>query len=533
MIPPSPRGRPPGGRAARRAAMVSAAALACAGLALAACTSSAPAATPAGTPGNSPGAAATASPLHWHACDTGGVTIKCANLRVPLDYSRPGGRKITLALSMVPATAPAAKRQGDLLVNPGGPGGSGRSFAAVIAYTLGRTVASEYNVIGFDPRGVGASEPALHCDASFFSGVRPDYVPASQRAEQVLVARARAYASQCERHYGWLLPYLTTEDTARDMDSIRAALGQQKISYYGASYGTYLGQVYATLFGSHLRRMVLDSVVDPRGAWYADNIAQDYAFQGRIDAFFSWVAAADSTYLLGTTPAQVRRAWYRARAALESHPIVSGSGRPMIGADEFDDTFLQGGYSDSLWPDLAAALATYLHSGSTAGIVGEFKSYGTQNENEFAVYNAVECSDVNWPRNWSKWNADTRRVYRTAPFQAWDNAWFNAACAFWPVHGPARPMQIRGAGLPGILMIQGTLDGATPYTGAQSAHRLLPSARMLVVERGGNHVQTLTQPPNRCVIRYLNAYLATGALPSKAGVVNATCAALPGPSPAG
>jgi pimeloyl-ACP methyl ester carboxylesterase len=509
--------------------MISAIAAACAALALASCTSSAPAATPS----KGLSAAAAASPLHWHPCDTGGVTIKCANLRVPLDYSRPGGRKITIALSMVPATAPAARRQGDLLVNPGGPGGSGRSLAAVIAYTLDHTVASEYNIIGFDPRGVGASKPALHCDTSFFSGVRPDYVPASQRAEQVLVARARAYASQCERHFGWLLPYLTTQDTARDMDSIRAALGQHKISYYGASYGTYLGQVYATLFGGHLRRMVLDSVVDPRGAWYADNIAQDYAFQGRMEAFFSWVAAGDSTYQLGSTPAQVQRAWYRARAALEAHPIVRGSGRPMIGADEFDDTFLQGGYSDSLWPDLAAALATYLHSGSTAGMIGEFKSYGIQNENEFAVYNAVECSDVNWPRNWPKWNADTRRVYRTAPFQAWDNAWFNAACAFWPVHGPARPAQIRGAGLPGILMIQGTLDGATPYPGAQAAHRLLPTARMLVVERGGNHVQTLTQPPSQCVIRYLNAYLATGALPGKPGLVNAACPALPAPSPGG
>jgi pimeloyl-ACP methyl ester carboxylesterase len=513
--------------------MTSATVAACAALALASCTTSDPAATPAGTHGNGLGAAAATAPLHWHPCDTGGVTIKCANLRVPLDYARPGGRKITIALSMVPATAPASQRLGDLLVNPGGPGGSGRGLAAAVSYGLDHTVASRYNVIGFDPRGVGASVPALHCDPSFFQGVRPDYIPASQRAERVNEARARQYASSCERRYGWLLPHMTTEDAARDMDSIRAALGQPKISYFAYSYGTYLGQVYATMFGSHLRRMVLDSVVDPRGIWYADNIAQDYAFQGRMKAFFSWAAAGDSTYQLGSTPAQVQRAWYRARARLESHPIVGGSGRPMIGADEFDDTFLQGGYSNSLWPDLAAALATYLHSGSTAGMVGEFKSYGKQNENEFAVYNAVECSDVNWPRNWAKWNADTRRVYRAAPFQAWDNAWFNAACAFWPVHGPARPLRIRGAGLPGILMIQGTLDAATPYAGAQAAHRALPSARMVVVEGGGNHGQSLAQPPNQCVNRYLNAYLATGALPGRPGLVNATCPALPAPSSGG
>ncbi len=154
-----------------------------------------------------------------------------------------------------------------------------------------------------------------------------------------------------------------------------------------------------------------------------------------------------------------------------------------------------------------------------------------QGENEFAVYNAVECSDVNWPRNWARWNSDTRRVYRTAPFQAWDNAWFNAACAYWPVRGPAHPLHIKGAGLPGILMLQGTLDAATPYAGAQAAHRLLPSARMVVVEGGGNHGQSLAQPPNSCVDGYLNRYLATGALPDRPGLVNATCPALPPPPP--
>ena len=101
---------------------------------------------------------------------------------------------------------------------------------------------------------------------------------------------------------------------------------------------------------------------------------------------------------------------------------------------------------------------------------------------------------MNWPRNWSKWQADTERVYKTAPFQAWDNAWFNAACAFWPVKGPAKPFQVNGAKLPPVLMLQGTLDAATPYAGAQNAHKLLPTARMVVVEGGGNHGQSLESP---------------------------------------
>jgi pimeloyl-ACP methyl ester carboxylesterase len=513
-----------------RAARLITVGLSAAALVIAGCTSTetfGPSGTPATT--SPAGQAAGHSALHWHPCTVSGAGMQCASLTVPLNYADPTGRKITLALSMVPATAPAAKRQGDLLVNPGGPGGSGRYLAAAVAYGLDHTVASEYNVIGFDPRGVGASVPALRCDPSFFARARPNYIPASQAAEQVLINRAKLYANDCEKHFGWLLPYMTTVDNARDMNSIRAALGQSKISYFAYSYGTYLGQVYATLFPHTLRRMVLDSTVDPDGAWWGDNISQDYAFEARMQAFFSWVASNNATFGLGSTRAKVQAAWYRARRDLTVHPIMGPHG-PMIGPDEYDDTFLQGGYDNSLWPGLAGALAAYLHNGSTSRVVGEYRSFGVQNENEFAVYLATECSDVNWPRNWATWNSATRRVYATAPFEAWDNAWFNAACAFWPVKGPAHPLQIKGAGLPGILMIQGTLDAATPYPGAQVAHRLLPSARMVVVKGGGNHGQSLAQPPNTCVNNYLNAYLASGALPQHPGLVNATCPALPAPS---
>ncbi len=474
-------------------------------------------------------AAAGAPRLRWHRCAALAAPLRCASLRVPLDYRRPGGRKITLALSEVPATATSG-RLGALLVNPGGPGGSGLNLAAGVAAGLDQSVAARYDIIGFDPRGVGSSTPALRCDPSFFAGARPNYVPATKAAEQVLIGRAKTYASDCEQRYGWLLPHLTTQDTARDIDSIRAALRLPQISYFAYSYGTYIGQVYATMFPSRVRRMVLDSTVDPTRVWYLDNIDQDYAFQGRMDAFFSWVASHHAVYGLGTTRAQVSTAWYRARAQLAAHPVrVTDS--TAIGADEFDDTFLVGGYSNGVWPALASATASYLHQGSTGALVAAYEEQGVQHENEFAIYNAVECSDVNWPRNWAKWDADTRKVYSTAPFEAWDNAWFNAACAFWPVRGPAQPMQINGKGLPGILMLQGTLDAATPYAGAQRAHKALPSARMVVVEGGGNHGQSLASPPNACVNGYLNRYLATGALPQRPGPVNATCAALPPPLP--
>jgi pimeloyl-ACP methyl ester carboxylesterase len=499
--------------------------------ALAGCTQGTPPAGGGSSPGSGGGSvSAGSSTVSWHACGSS-QAMRCGSIQVPLNYADPGGRKLTLALSEVPATAPPSQRQGILLVNPGGPGASGLAWAGYVAQGLSPAVASEYDIVGFDPRGVGSSVPALHCDPSFFARVRPNYIPANAAAEQVMENRAKAYAAGCQQRFGWLLPYLTTQNVARDMDRIRAALGQSKLNYLGYSYGTYIGQVYATLFPHRVRRMVLDSTVDPTGVWWADNIAQDYAFQARLQAFYAWTARYDRLYHLGSTPTQVRNSWYLARTRLAAHPVAEPPG-PAIGPDEFDDTFEAGAYNNGYWPALAAALASYLR-GSSGELVNAFGQVGKQSENEFAVYNAVECADVAWPRSWSYWDAQTRKVYRSAPFEAWDNAWYNAACAFWPVHGPAKPLQIGAKGLPGILMLQGTLDAATPYAGAQNAHRLLPTARMVVVEGGGNHGQSLAYPPNTCVNGYLNRYLATGALPSRPGLVNATCPALPPPVPSG
>jgi len=481
--------------------------------------------------GGSPAAAGARSLLNWRSCGSSS-TLRCATLRVPLDYARPDGRKITLALSEVPATAPAAQRQGILLVNPGGPGGTGVGMASFVAQGLSPRVAAEYDIIGFDTRGVGASVPALHCDPAFFARERPPYVPANAAAERVLQDRAKTYAQDCEKKYGWLLPYMTTENIARDMDQIRVATGQQKLNYLGYSYGTYIGQVYATLFPHRVRRMVLDSVVDPNGVWWGDNIAQDYAFQGRMNAFDAWTARYDRIYRMGSTAAQVNASWQAALSRLAARPVADPSG-PAIGPDEFTDTFAEGAYNDGYWPQLAAAASSYLRTGSGSQLVALFGEIGKQDENEFAVYNAVECADVAWPRSWTYWNSVNRKVYRAAPFETWQNVWYNAACAYWPVHGPAKPLRIGAPGLPGILMLQGTLDAATPYAGALAARRLLPSARMVVVRDGGNHGQSLAYPANTCVNGYLNRYLATGALPAGHGLVSATCATLPDPVPSG
>ncbi|AKJ09664.1 peptidase [Streptomyces incarnatus] len=474
-----------------------------------------------------PAAAAPSAHLSWKKCGTSDYpTLQCASLKVPLDHARPSGRRITLALSRVPHTAKTS--QGPLLVNPGGPGGSGLTLAGFVASALPRKVAAQYDVIGFDPRGVGRSSPALDCVPGHFGTVRPDTVPATAALERTNLARARSFAAACGRRYADVLPYLDTVSAVRDMDAIRRALGAPRISYFGYSYGTYLGAVYAKLYPQRVRRLVLDSVVDPTGVWYADNLGQEYAFNARHRALMAWIARYDSTYHLGRDPEKVEAEWYAMRAALAKKPAEG-----KVGASELEDTFIPGGYYDGHWPYLADAFAAYVRDGRTGPLVEAYQNFGAvsgSGDNGYSVYTAVQCRDSSWPGSWNWWRADAWRVYAKAPFMAWNNAWYNAPCAFWPA-ARRRPVNIANAKLPPVLLFQATDDAATPYTGGVTAHRLLARSSLVVEEGGGNHGITLSG--NTCLDKYLVAYLTDGRVPrgTGPGVADAVCAKSPDPKP--
>ncbi|MFB7503504.1 alpha/beta hydrolase [Streptomyces broussonetiae] len=473
------------------------------------------------------GASAAPAPrLAWKKCGTSDYpTLQCASLKVPLDHAHPQGRRITLALSRVKHTAKTF--QGPLLVNPGGPGGSGLRLAGFVASALPRSVAAQYDVIGFDPRGVGRSTPALDCVPGHFKAVRPDTVPATPALERTNLARAKAFAAACGRRHADLLPYIDTVSAVRDMDLIRAALGASKINYFGYSYGTYLGAVYAKLFPQRIRRLVLDSVVDPAGVWYADNLGQDYAFNDRHRALMAWIARYDSAYHLGRDPEKIETRWYAMRAALAKKPAGG-----KVGAAELEDTFIPGGYYNGYWPYLAEAFAAYVRDRNAGPLVQVWKNLGAVNhsgDNGYSVYAAVQCRDTSWPGGWNRWHSDTWTVYGKAPFMAWNNAWYNAPCAYWPT-ARRRPVDIANTGLPPVLLFQATDDAATPYPGGVTVHRLLARSSLVVEAGGGNHGVTLSD--NACLDRYLTAYLKNGRVPrGSAGVADAVCAKSPDPKP--
>lgn len=495
-------------------------------------------------------------------------SVECATLTVPLDYARPHGKKIELTVSRIRAKAPK-ERQGALVFNPGGPGASSMSFPLYSSLPKWRRIARAYDFVGYAPRGVGRSAPLSCQDPKEYATAPSDsHTHPDEAFKRKKVAEAKAYAEGCARRAGADLPYYNSLNNARDLDLLRAALGERKLTFMGASYGTYFGALYATLFPGHVRRMVFDSVVNPapEQIWYRNNLDQDIAFQGRWRDWLRWVAAHDATYHLGTTERAVQRAYDQMVERVREKPAGG-----KVGPGQVQSAYVKVGYHDAYWPLRAAALAAFAR-GDSAPLIAQAKPRpGGEKaaENANAVYTAVECNDASWPRDWHTWDRDNTATAKIAPFETWDNAWMNLPCAFWPdrsqsaaaglseavgrikdggregdevaqaaghaagtradeaLHGPRRPLDVRTApgALPPVLLLAAERDAATPYAGALELQRRLPGSS-LVTERGaGTH--GVAFGPNACANRYTEDYLLHGTVPGH----RVSCAPRPGPEP--
>lgn len=464
--------------------------------------------------------------IAWGPCTSPSLQqakAECGFLAVPLDHAQPAGKKIEIAVSRVRHTVPAAQYQGVVLVNPGGPGGSGLGLSR-LGGAVPKNAGAAYDWIGFDPRGVGTSRPALTCDADYGGYARPDYRP-ENGAEQAWLPKVKAYAQACGRAGGDLLAHLRTEDTVRDMDLIRRALGAKQINYYGFSYGTMLGQVYATMFPDKVRRMVLDGVVDPRDWWYRANLNQDVAFQRNIETFFDWVAKNDAAYHLGTTGDAVEKRFYDLAAEFRKAPL---GGR--IGSSEWTDIFLRAGYNVGEYTSVADAFVAGTRKDAAALKAAYDQAGSPTDDNNYAVYLATQCTDAPFPRDWATWKRDNTATDRKAPFETWGNAWYNAPCRDWPVKpGPAPT--VAGKLRTGPLLISETYDGATPYEGALQARRTFPGSSL--VEGVGGHTHSSSLSGIACTDDTVADYLLTGALPKRTGGDRSDrqCPPLPPPSP--
>ena len=473
------------------------------------------------------GAAYPHDTIAWGSCSDAtlaGAGAQCGTLQVPLDHGNPGGAKITLAVSRLAHKASSAY-QGVMLVAPNALGGTGYESS-----TLGQQLpgADGYDWIGVARRGLAPSVPALSCEPNYQDFNRPPYVPTSPAIEVQWLNRVQGYADACGKAQPDLLQHMKTTDIAADLDDVRQALGVGQVSMYGQSYGTYVGEVYSALHPLTVRRLVLDSPINPDEVWYrAANFDQNPGLERNFLLWFDYLAANDGTYHLGATRAAIQQVWNQQIAKVTANPANG-----LIGPSEFADTFLVTPYFQATWPLFGGVFARYVASGDGTeiqAVYSQFFQHG--NDNVFATLLAQTCTDAPWPADWAKWRADTVASDAQAPDTTWGNTWANAPCRVWPAKA-GNPVPVTGFGAGSVLLLEDSLDAVTPLSGALSVRQRYQHSALLTVN--GGITDGVTPSTDTCVNTVLGNYLSNGTLPPRktANVSDATCAAPPAP-PAG
>ncbi|MFY1673727.1 alpha/beta hydrolase [Plantactinospora sp. WMMB334] len=501
--------------------------------------------TPAGATAAPPG------PV-WGACpppaegSTQDARQECATLPVPLDYRRPHGRQIDVEISRI-ATAEPGLRRGILLSNPGGPGSSGLDMPSFLAAALPAEVLARYDLIGFDPRGVGASSPitcGITDPAAMIDIILPWPAPDGSIGRNIEFARTTA--RNCAAHSGELLPYITTANTARDMDRIRAALGEPKLSYLGYSYGSYLGAVHVSLFPDHGDRIILDSAVDPNRIWRGIWRQFSPSTATRFPDFTGWAAARDDEFGLGATPAAVAETYFTTAATLDREPIVTPDVvvtgnyyRAITRTLLYDDRNFP--LLATIWQELgqvgqvspptalpllrrAAPATPPAPRAAPATPSAPRAAPATQvpADNNIAVLYAIACDDVAWPRDIDRYARDVAVDRRLFPVTAGmpANLW---PCVFWPYRPVEAPVAVTGKGPRNVLILQNLRDPATGWHSALGLRTALGRrATMVTQDAGGHGVYGIRSGP--CAAEIATAFLTTGRLPDR----HRLC---PGPSP--
>ncbi len=444
--------------------------------------------------------------LDWKDCD--GVT--CAKLTVPVDYANPGGATIQLAVSKYAAKGDS---KGAIVYNPGGPGASGYDYAAD---ALSDGLHQSYDSIGFDPRGVGRSAP-ITCvsDAEMDAFIGADPTPDDKAEETAAQKGAKSFADKCKAKAGPLLGHVSTVEVAKDMDVLRAALGEDKLNYLGMSYGTFIGSTYAGLFPQRVGRFVLDGVVPPDVSSDEMNLGQAEGFEGATRAYVQDCIDQGDCYLGSTVDAGMAR--IRAfLKQLDAKPLpISGQGDVTQFTEGWASTGLAlGFYSKQLWPQLTDALKAALGGKpdqlmAMANLYSDRNSDGTYANNSMQVFYAVSCLDRSAPADLGAYEKDSVAFSKKAPTWGPMLAWGSLMCGQWPVPATGKEQRITAAGSGPILVVGTTRDPATPYRFSQQLAKELSNARLLTYDGDGHTAYGQSE----CVNSAVDDYFGAGTLP--------------------
>ncbi|MBM3689902.1 MAG: alpha/beta hydrolase [Actinobacteria bacterium] len=462
-----------------------------------------PAAAQAGAP--EAAGANQAPPLEWEPC--GGDT-ECAGLIVPLDYAAPDGATLTIAVSRVRASG---ERRGAIIVNPGGPGMPGTSYAANLSSELPPEIGEVYDFVGFDPRGVGdSSKIVCMTQRELRAWTRLDATPDTVAEARRFARIARSFGSQCLEAAGGLLPHVGSRDTARDIDMLRAALGDDRLHFIGGSYGTYLGVMYADQFPERVGHLVLDGAIDPRVDQVGLTDRQITGFDEAAARMAAWCAARGSCPVPGRTTQGVIRNINRLLEDLDAGDLPVSKG-PSLRQQEAIVGILAGLYGRNSWRLTIYAIGRALDGDGTV-LASMSRSFPTSQPPFYSAFLAVSCVDSPAPpgrgqvSRWARERAGNTRVPEIARFLAWGVL----PCSTWPVHADEPPGPVRAVGAPPILVIGTTHDPATPMRWARSLARQLDSGALLT---HASDVHTAIGSRSPCVTRAVAAYLLDDRLP--------------------
>lgn len=451
--------------------------------------------------------------VDWTSC---GGSLECATVMVPLDYADLDGETVELAVNRLPA-AGSGDRIGSLFVNPGGPGASGVSFVEQGGATLFAELNSAYDIVGFDPRGVGASEPVDCLDTAGVDLLLASDPDPDTPAEVARTAGLyREFGLACQRAAGDLLPHLSTSAVARDLDVLRGVVGDERLNYLGFSYGTLVGAIYAELFPDAVGRMVLDGAVDPGLDSKQAALSQAGGFQTALEAYAADCVTKPGCPLGTDVDAGLRRV----RALLDrldARPLPTDDpNRPLTeGLALYGIAYPL--YVESLWPGLTLALQGALEEENGRQLLLLADLYASRSDNGYRdnstqVIYAVNCLDDPSNASASDVRASLDEFEQAAPTLGQAFAWGPLACAQWPVK-PAEPLpdSVDAEGAPPIVVVGTTRDPATPYAQAQALADDLDSG-VLLTRDGDGH--TAYGQGNRCINAAVDAYLLEGTVPA-------------------
>ena len=447
--------------------------------------------------------------LAWRGCSGG---LQCTSLTVPVDWSAPEGDTLQVAVAKFPAEERAI---GALVVNPGGPGASGIAYAQAAPQAFGAAVLRNYDVVGFDPRGVGQSEPVkclpnAQIEAYFSAEATPD-----TPAELATALRdQRAFGQACERNTGEVIRHVDTLSVVRDMDVLRQALGQSNLTYQGASYGTYIGAWYAETFPWRVGRMVLDGAVDPSLTSAQYIAGQAEGFSRALRAYVADCQEDRNCPLRGSVENGLDQVGLLVDAA-DGAPLRTDSGRRLTQA-LMTTGIAQGLYAQQLWPALTTGLADAL-KGDGTGLLRLADLYLERDENgvygqTFAANPAIFCLDSDETRTPEQIRADAQALGRQFPPLGETIGWGGLGCAQWPVPAVVPRKELHATGAAPILVLGTVDDPATPYEWAQGLASQLSSARLVTWD---GSVHTAYRQGSDCVDDAVEAYLLAGDLPAE------------------